>query len=128
MFSAGNENGPGQHGPDTQPFGHYEYSNDVIIVSYAVRPLNDAQGGFNTLTAYGVSKNDLVVGAVNAITNGYAGAGGVSLASFSSMGPTADGRIKPDVVADGVNVYSSRSRPQTPPTGPCPAPACRRQR
>ena len=48
VFSAGNENGPGQHGPDTQPFGHYEYSNGVIVVSYAVRPLNDAQGGFNT--------------------------------------------------------------------------------
>jgi len=29
------------------------------------------------------------------------------LADFSSWGPTSDGRIKPDVVADGVNVLSS---------------------
>ncbi len=29
-----------------------------------------------------------------------------TLASFSSVGPTADGRIKPDVVAMGVNVYT----------------------
>jgi hypothetical protein len=106
-FAAGNENGPGQHGPDTQPFGHYEYSNGVVIVSSTIRPLNDAQGGFNTLTAYGVSKNNLVVGAVGANTNGYSGTNSVSIAAFSSMGATADGRIKPDVVADGVNVYST---------------------
>ena len=31
------------------------------------------------------------------------------LADFSSLGPTGDGRIKPDVVADGVNVLSSIS-------------------
>jgi hypothetical protein len=107
VFAAGNENGPGQHGPDTQPFGHYEYSNGVVIVSSAIRPLNDAQGGFNTLTAYGVSKNNLVIGAVGANTNGYTGTNSVSIAAFSSMGATTDGRIKPDVVADGVNVYSS---------------------
>ena len=27
-------------------------------------------------------------------------------ASFSSKGPTVDGRIKPDIVAPGVNIYS----------------------
>ncbi len=31
------------------------------------------------------------------------------LADFSSLGPTGDGRIKPEVVADGVNVLSSIS-------------------
>ena len=103
VFAAGNENGPGQHGPDTQPFGHYEYSNGVVIVSSAIRPLNDAQGGFNTLTAYGVSKNNLVIGAVGANTNGYTGTNSVSIAAFSSMGATTDGRIKPDVVADERN-------------------------
>ena len=107
VFSSGNENGPGQHGPDTQPIGHYEMSNGVVVVDYThVRPLNDAQSGFNTLTAYGVSKNNLVVGAVGANTNGYTGTNAVSIAVFSSLGPTADGRIKPDLVADGVNVYS----------------------
>ncbi|MCE1165713.1 MAG: S8 family serine peptidase [Bacteroidetes bacterium] len=39
------------------------------------------------------------VGAVN--TNG-------KIASFSSNGPTSDGRIKPDVVAPGVSVYVAR--------------------
>ena len=31
---------------------------------------------------------------------------GGTLASFSSTGPTADGRVKPEVVAQGVNVYA----------------------
>ncbi len=110
VFSAGNENGPGQDGPATQPFGHYEYSNGVVVSDTThVRPLNDAQGGFNTLTGYQVSKNELVVGAVGQNTNGYTSTNSVTNAIFSSMGPTADGRIKPDVVADGVNVYSTYS-------------------
>jgi hypothetical protein len=29
------------------------------------------------------------------------------MSSFSAWGPTDDGRIKPDIVADGVNVVSS---------------------
>ena len=109
VFSAGNANDPNDDGPVTQPFGHYEYSNGVVIISSAIRPLNNAQGGYNTLTAYAVSKNNLVVGAVGANTNGYTGTNSVSIAVFSSLGSTADGRIRPDVVADGVNVYSSFS-------------------
>jgi Subtilase family len=107
VFSAGNANDPNDDGPATQPFGHYEYSNNVVIISSGIRPLNNAQGGFNTLTAYAVSKNNLVVGAVGANTNGYTGTNSVSIANFASRGSTADGRIKPDLVADGVNVYST---------------------
>ena len=113
VFSAGNENDPNDDGPAVQPFGHYELSNNVPIISSAVRPLNNAEGGFNTLTAYGVSKNNLVVGAVGASTNGYTGTNSVSIANFSSLGSTADGRIKPDLVADGVNVYSTLSESNT---------------
>jgi subtilisin family serine protease len=53
------------------------------------------------------SKNTLVVGAVNGIPGGYSSPSDVVIADFSSLGPTNDGRIKPDVVADGVNVTST---------------------
>ncbi len=33
-----------------------------------------------------------------------------TLAQFSSLGPTRDGRIKPDITAPGANIYSTRSR------------------
>ncbi|MEQ1878552.1 MAG: S8 family serine peptidase [Bdellovibrionia bacterium] len=36
------------------------------------------------------------------------------IAAFSSRGPTADGRIKPDVVAPGVNILSARSTQTKP--------------
>ncbi len=107
VFSAGNANDPNDDGPAIQPFAHYEYSNGVVVVSSAIRPLNNYYGGLFTLTADAVCKNTLVVGAVGANTNGYTGTNSVAIANFSSQGPTAEGRIKPDVVADGVNVFSS---------------------
>ena len=105
VFSAGNANG--YPAPPSQPVTHVEYINGSYYFSTGVRQANDANGGFNTLTTYAVSKNDLVVGAVDVNTNGYVGTNTTTIAYFSSRGPTADGRIKPDVVAAGVNIYSS---------------------
>ena len=104
VFSSGNANGYGP--PPTQPALHVEYINGTYYYSTSVH-LANGTNGFNTVTSYAVSKNDMVVGAVNANTNGYSGTNTTTIAYFSSQGPTADGRIKPDVVADGVNVYSS---------------------
>ena len=49
------------------------------------------------------------IGAVNPIPGGYNSPADVVLADFSSWGPADDGRIKPDLVADGINVLSSIS-------------------
>jgi hypothetical protein len=119
VFCAGNPNGEGFHGPDDQgTLGtpHKETTNndvnidDINNLTYtltsAIRPLNDANGGYNTLTTYAVSKNTMVVGAVSNNTSGYSGTNTTGIAYLSAMGPTADGRIKPDVVAAGVNEYS----------------------
>jgi serine protease AprX len=51
----------------------------------------------NTIIAPADSPHVLAAGAVNS--------GGLRV-DFSSMGPTADGRIKPDVMAQGLNVYT----------------------
>jgi hypothetical protein len=58
---------------------------------------------------FGTSKNVMTVGAVFGIPNGYTSPSDVVHASFSSTGPTDDGRIKPDIVADGVGLYSTWS-------------------
>jgi subtilase family protein/GEVED domain-containing protein/type IX secretion system substrate protein len=63
--------------------------------------------GFDNLPTYSVAKNILTVGAVNPIPGGYLQSSDAQIAYFSSWGPADDGRIKPDVVADGVNVLSS---------------------
>jgi hypothetical protein len=67
--------------------------------------LNSAKNGFDLLTDRTLSKNAMVVGAVNNVS-AYSGPQSVSMSSFSSWGPTDDGRIKPDIVAKGVAVLS----------------------
>lgn len=59
-----------------------------------------ARGRFTTIGAPADSARVLATGAVNASG---------TIADFSSRGPTADGRIKPDVCAMGVSVYNAAS-------------------
>jgi len=73
-----------------------------------VHPQITAKNGYDLLTGSTLSKNCLVVGAVNYVYN-YADPSNVTISSFSNYGPTDDGRIKPDVVAQGVQVYSTTS-------------------
>ncbi|MDN3205810.1 S8 family serine peptidase [Algoriphagus sediminis] len=53
-----------------------------------------------------VSKNGITVGAVESVLD-YQSPQSVVMSSFSSWGPTDDGRVKPDMVAMGVNVFSA---------------------
>ena len=67
-----------------------------------------ALGGYQSITYYGLAKNILTVGAGDdAVTSGVRDITKGTLAYFSSMGPCDDGRIKPDLVANGVNLNSS---------------------
>ncbi|MCU0437976.1 MAG: S8 family serine peptidase [Raineya sp.] len=68
--------------------------------------------GYNLLSGSATSKNVLVVAAVSAVTN-YTGPSSVTMSSFSSWGPTDDGRIKPDISGMGVSVYSTTSTSNT---------------
>ena len=67
---------------------------------------NTADGGYDYLTDKSVAKNNLVVAATFEVLD-YQDASDVFMSSFSSWGPTDDGRIKPDISAKGVNMYSS---------------------
>lgn len=103
--SAGNNrdvNGPAVGQP------YWRYNSAGIMASAGNRPAGISNNdGYDIIPTYGVAKNILTVGAVNPISGGYTQASDVVIADFSSWGPTDDGRIKPDVVADGVNVLSS---------------------
>ena len=63
---------------------------------YVVAQANASIYGFSD---FGAAKNSLSVGAIH--DSG-------ELASFSSWGPTFDGRLAPQVVATGMDVYSAR--------------------
>ena len=73
--------------------------NAGIVVAVAA---GNAGPGTCTVGTPGAAPAALTVGAMTDL-----GPGGFYLASFSSRGPTADGRIKPDVVAPGVSVTSA---------------------
>jgi hypothetical protein len=67
-----------------------------------------ARGGFQSITFNGLAKNVVTVGAVNdAVSGGVRAPANGTITGFSSLGPCDDGRIKPDLVANGMSVYSS---------------------
>ncbi|MFC1493279.1 S8 family peptidase [candidate division KSB1 bacterium] len=69
----------------------------IVVVNSAG---NEGNNSWGIITAPADAEGILAVGAVD---------GSGAIANFSSRGPTADGRIKPDVVARGVSVYSAYS-------------------
>ena len=105
--ATGNDRG---EGPSVQPVSHYVYDGNDWVLSTAIRNIDGMPSGYDCISSgWGVSKNILAVGAVYGIPNGYSSPSDVVMASFSGTGPTDDGRIKPDVVADGINLYSTGS-------------------
>lgn len=104
VVAAGNERNEGPS-PGTT---HFVIVNGDWVQSNAVRSL-DGNSGFDSMSHSSLAKNVLSVGAVNDVVAGYAGPGSVAMSSFSSWGPADDGRIKPDVVANGVDLWSASS-------------------
>ncbi len=66
-----------------------------------------ADGPYDCISTKGNAKNILTVGAVKDIPSGYSSPSDVQMTSFSSWGPTDDGRIKPDVVGNGRSLTST---------------------
>jgi len=84
----------------------------ATVVSYdaALHPAGDAmyRGGYDTISYASVAKNVITIGsATDAVTSGARDITKANISSFSSWGPTDDGRIKPDVVANGDGLYSA---------------------
>lgn len=115
VFSAGNEGG--DSGPGSAPFKHvHPYDDDdeaVWCISSNASGTDcpadpcgtrcevekhPSDGVFSNVGQTASAKNVLAVGAVNSAK---------AIASFSSRGPTRDGRIKPELVAKGVGQYST---------------------
>ncbi len=111
FWSAGNErsNNPGT-GASVEVGG--------IITTYdaSLHPAGDGvyRGGFDTVADNSVAKNVLTIGAVSdAVTSGARDVTKANVTSFTSWGPTDDGRIKPDLVANGDLLYSSGTASDT---------------
>jgi PKD repeat protein len=62
--------------------------------------------GYDCIIQESTAKNIITVGAVTKVLS-YTDPTSVVMSSFSSWGPTDDGRIKPDLVGAGVNLFST---------------------
>lgn len=107
VFAAGNsrtQTGP----PVGQPYWQRDPAAQTGFRLVEARPDSiSSNNGYNTIPTAGNAKNILTIGAVNPIPNGYTQPSDVVMSAFSSWGPTDDGRIKPDLVGNGVAVVSA---------------------
>ena len=101
----------------TRLFDEIAYNSpNYLIVNSAGNNRGDAgdgtfppDGPFDIIPGTANAKNTLVVGAITKSTNGYNSPEDINISSFSGFGPTDDGRIKPDIVGVGVNVFTANS-------------------
>jgi hypothetical protein len=91
VISAGNDRGEGP--------GNGTYPDD-----------GEADNGYDCIAGKALGKNVIAVGASGDLTTGYTGnPEDVTMTSFSSWGPADDGRVKPDITANGFYLYSPTS-------------------
>ncbi|PWE00931.1 S8 family peptidase [Marinilabilia rubra] len=100
--SAGNDrnDAPPENTPHFDFSDHWYEANDY-------HPPDGSSDGYECMGSMSVAKNIITVGAVAEVLSGYSGPEDVEMSIFSSWGPTDDGRIKPDLVANGTSIYSS---------------------
>jgi len=89
------QDGSGTDCPNIKSFGLALCSSDVKFCEKEHHPSRSPYGSINWLAS---SKNVLAIGATD-------GNGGI--ASFSSRGPTKDGRVKPELTAKGQSLLST---------------------
>jgi len=99
----------------TRNFDQYMFDNDDFLMVIAAGNDGDDDKPFS-VSSPATAKNIISVGASHSccgdLETGQLGPD--HIASFSSRGPTADGRTKPDVVAPGKWILSVGARPDSP--------------
>ncbi|MEO6325842.1 MAG: S8 family serine peptidase [Thermoanaerobaculia bacterium] len=88
----------GAYTSDDQTADRFLFDHEAMAIFVAA---GNSGPSASTLLSPGNAKNVVTVGALSSNTT--------SIAGFSSRGPTADGRIKPDVVAPGTSIVSAGS-------------------
>jgi hypothetical protein len=100
-WAAGNDRGDN---PGTGAAVALSPGGATVVYDPALHPPGDNtyRGGYDTIGFIALAKNVLTVGSVDdAVTSGVRDPSKALISSFSSWGPTDDGRIKPDLVANG---------------------------
>ncbi len=87
-------------------------TTSAVAYDPAAHPAGDGvyRSGYDTIGYDAVAKNVVTVGSVgDAVSGGLRQVANAYMSSYSCWGPTDDGRIKPDLVANGESLYSAFS-------------------
>ncbi len=103
--SAGNDRGENRIGNLNNYWLDSGSNSWVKIPAGQEPPADGGASGYDCIGTKGIAKNILTIGAVKDVAN-YTQPSDVEMTSFSSWGPADDGRIKPDIVANGDHLYS----------------------
>ena len=105
VWAAGNDRG---EGPEANA-QHWVWDGEDWVSSTNYHLKDGGDDGYDCVTYDGTAKNIITVGAIDDIPYGYLSPEDVHQLNteFSVWGPTKDGRIKPDIVANGDNLYST---------------------
>jgi serine protease AprX len=97
----------GAYTTDSRQVDEYVWNTDMTLLFAA----GNEGSGSQTISAPGTAKNAITVGASENYRPSFGSYADNPnhVATFSSRGPTADGRIKPDVMAPGTYILSARS-------------------
>lgn len=103
----------GEYTADSRSVDQFVKDERTLLPVFSV---GDWDGtGISSVTAPSTAKNVLSVGVSTTGSGGSAPAGSVD--QISRLGPTVDGRIKPDVVAPGIDICSGRAEEARNPIG-----------
>ena len=103
FIAAGNDRDDGPE-EGTQPLQHLVIDGTFWVLSTETHRRDGFDdGGLDTVAGLGLAKNAICIGAVDDITT----TSGINMISYSGWGPTDEGRIKPDLVANGHHLLST---------------------
>lgn len=102
-------NNRGETGPAVgSNYWGYSSASPTVLVDKGNRPSEiSSNNSYDIISTTGTAKNILTVGAVTGLPFGASNPSEIKISSFSSYGPTDDGRIKPDIVGHGVGLTST---------------------
>ncbi|MDO9516701.1 MAG: PGF-pre-PGF domain-containing protein [Methanosarcinaceae archaeon] len=108
-WGSGDPSDYGNYTSSSQHVDSFMWDNPDMLIVFAAG--NDGADGQNTVSPPSTAKNALTVGASeNLRLDQDSYSDNISqIASFSSRGPTDDNRVKPDLVAPGTWIISTRS-------------------
>ncbi|RJU84379.1 MAG: hypothetical protein DWB99_00475 [Candidatus Poseidoniales archaeon] len=103
----------GEYTADSRSVDQFVWDEPSVLPIFSVG--DRGSSGASQISPPGTAKNILSIGASTTGSSSSASAGAV--AAISSQGPTLDGRIKPDLVAPGIEICSGRAEEAKSPSG-----------